>query len=250
MLEIDIEEAGGIIFNKLIPSSSLNNKDYHASEGISASGLKQAHKDPKLYFSRAKLMRMPSPALELGTALHEALLEPTKFNEGRYDLTNLQHEKLRVMINNARVMFDYIVSKTINEHSLFVQDAGFIRRVRIDAYDKSQGVIYDVKTTQYALKSKFQNEIYEQDYHLQAAFYIDTMAMAGFKVNAFAFLVVPNVSPCEPFAVQVTDRVIEDGRATYTEVLQNIIDYKKESQSVYFHQADMPKWRQEQLGVA
>lgn len=232
----------------LISPLHLTNEAYHKLDGISASGLKDAWLDPKLYFLRSKLKRLKSPALEIGTALHEALLEPKNFFVSKYDLTQLNQDKLMIMIHNARLMFNYIVSKTINEHSLIVQDNGFKRKVRVDAYDKKQGIIYDVKTTRYNNPKQFIKDAYDFGYHLQAAFYIDTMRIGGYKVEAFAFLVVPSDSPNKPYAVQISDRFIEDGRASYTEVLENILNYKQNIGQVYFHEMDLPSWRLKQLG--
>lgn len=234
-------------YNTLIPPSKLSNDEYHKAEGISASGLKQANKDPKLYQNRDKLKRLPSPALEIGKALHEALLEPELFNIDKYDLTKTNHEKLEIMLNNAQIMFSYITEKTLNEHSVFVKDSGFVRKIRMDAYDEKQGIIYDIKTTRYNSPNLFIKDVFDLNYHLQASFYIDTLRLAGYKADYFAFLVIPSDSPCEPYAVQITDRFIEDGRASYTEVLQNILN-KGKSESVYFRMMDLPRWRLDQLG--
>lgn len=233
---------------EFIPPEELSNEEYHRVEGISASGLKQAWKDPKLYFLRDKLLRIPSPALTMGTALHEALLEPHRFDIDNYKLTPLNKTKLEIMINNARLMFDFL-SKTKNEQSLILEDEGFTRKVRVDAYDESMGVVYDVKTTRYNSPTKFIKDAYEYGYHLQAAFYIDTLRLAGYKADYFAFLCVPSDSPCEPFAVQITDDFIEDGRELYNEVLQNILDYKRSNNGVYFRLMDLPRWRKEQKGM-
>ena len=233
---------------EFIPPEELSNEEYHRVEGISASGLKQAWKDPKLYFLRDKLLRIPSPALTMGTALHEALLEPYRFDIDNYKLAPLNKTKLEIMINNARLMFDFL-SKTKNEQSLILEDEGFIRKVRVDAYDDSMGIVYDVKTTRYNSPTKFIKDAYEYGYHLQAAFYIDTLRLAGYKADYFAFLCVPSDSPCEPFAVQITDEFIEDGRELYNEVLQNILDYKRSNNGVYFRLMDLPRWRKEQKGM-
>lgn len=232
-----------------ITSDELSNEQYHAMEGISASGLKQAWKDPKLYALRGELRRLPSPALTMGTALHEALLEPHKFNIKNYNLTPAYQEKLEVMIHNGGKMFDYILSKTQNEVSLILQDNGFKRKVRVDAYDEKMGVIYDVKTTKHNSPSLFIKDAYELGYHLQAAFYIDTLRMAGIKADYFAFLCVPNENPCEPFAVQIDDLFIEDGREIYTEVVENIMNYGNNNQ-VFFRQMKLPEWRLKQKGYA
>lgn len=232
-------------FNTMI--EGLPNSEYHSFGAISASGLKQAFKDPKLYANKDKLMRLPSPALDMGTATHEALLEPQFYDADNYKLTPANHTKLEIMINNGKVMFENILCQTENEKSLFFQDNGFIRKVRVDAYDKEKGILYDVKTTRYNSKSKFIKDAYDLGYHLQASFYLDTLRLAGFKADYFAFLVIPSESPCEPFAIQVSDRFIEDGRAIYSEVIENIMNYDKTNDSVYFHTIDLPQWRINQL---
>ena len=249
MIELDFDETPKnslIPFNKFISPDDLSNEDYHSLDGISASGLKQAWKDPKLYAKRKLLKRLPSPALDIGTAVHEALLEPDKFSLSSYNFTPANFEKVQIMINNAKVMFEYITKNTLNEQSLLVQDEGFVRKVRVDAYDKNLGAIFDIKTTRYNSPSMFIKDAYELGYHLQAAWYIDTLRLAGFKANYFAFLVVPSESPCEPFAVQITDRFIEDGREIYTEVIENILNYKQTNESVYFKMMDLPNWRLKQ----
>lgn len=236
-------------FNKFIGPNELSNEQYHSLDGISASGLKQAWKDPKLYAKRKLLKRLPSPALDMGTALHEALLEPENFSFIKYPMTPANKEKLEIMVNNGKVMFEYITSKTLNEQSLFVKDNGFIRKVRVDAYDKAMGIIYDVKTTRYNSPEMFIKDAYSYGYHLQAAFYIDTLRMAGLKADYFAFLVVPNESPCEPFAVQISERFIEDGREIYTEVVENILKYKQTNEEVFFKLMDLPSWRLKSKGL-
>ena len=248
MLEIDLGDGKfAYPFNKLIPPRELSNEKYHSLAGISSSGLKDARTDPKLYFKRDKLMSMPSPALELGSAVHKGLLEPETYNEDKFDLSPLGAQKAHIMINNGKVMFDKYLRDTLNEHSLFVRDDGLIRRVRMDAYDKANGIIYDVKTSKCTDKFSFKDEAYRLNYHLQAAFYTDTLKLAGFKADFFVFFVIPNESPCKPFAFYAKQRFIEDGRATYTEVLENIKAYKG-GEDVLFNELDLPRWRLEQLG--
>lgn len=248
MLEIDLGDGKfAYPFNKLIPPRELSNEKYHSLAGISSSGLKDARTDPKLYFKRDKLMSMPSPALELGSAVHKGLLEPETYNEDKFDLTPLGAQKARIMINNGKVMFDKYLRGTLNEYSLFVRDDSLIRRVRMDAYDKANGIIYDVKTSKCTDKFSFKDEAYRLNYHLQAAFYTDTLKLAGFKADFFVFFVIPSESPCKPFAFYATQRFIEDGRAAYTEVLENIKAYKG-GEDVLFNELDLPRWRIEQLG--
>ena len=142
-----------MILNKLIPPSELSNAEYHKSIGLSASGLKCAKKDLKLYYKKNLLKRMPSVALDIGVAVHEALLEKEKFSFLNYNFTPKDKEKAEILINNGKVMFDYILKDTLNEHSLFVKDGNVTRKIRMDAYDEKNGIIYDIKTTQYKHKN-------------------------------------------------------------------------------------------------
>jgi len=249
-MELDFEDMPSktLPFNKMIHPNDLSNEKYHATYGLSSSGLKQAFKDPKLYAKKDLLMRLPSPALDMGSAVHEALLEPDNFDIETYDLTKANILKTEIMINNGKVMFDYILSKTQNEGSLFFQDEGYVRKVRPDAYDPIQGIVYDVKTTRYNSKSKFIRDAYDLGYHIQASFYIDTLRLAGYKADYFAFLVIPSESPCEPFALQVTKRFIEDGRAISGEIIEKVLNYTDSHEEVYFDFIDLPTWRLKQLG--
>ena len=233
---------------EFIPPEELSNEDYHSTYALSASGLKMAYKDPKLLAKKDLLMRLPSPALDMGTAVHQALLEPDKYSIYNYSLTPANIKKLEIMINNGKVMFDYILKHTKNEMSLFVDDDGFKRKVRVDAYDEANGIVYDVKTTRYNSKGKFIKDAYDLGYHIQSAFYLDTLRMAGYKADFFAFLVIPSESPCEPFALQVTNRFVEDGRGVYGEVIEKVLNYNETREEVYFDEIDLPIWRLKQIG--
>jgi len=242
MVELDLNE-------KVRISYDMTNEEYHAHPGISASGLKLMLKSYKLYKLRQQMKRVESPALTMGTLLHERLLE----NKYRIPmLTDANIEKLDVMTHNGRLMFDYILKHTVNEVSVIIEDEayGITRKVRVDAYDKANGIIYDLKTTRYNDPRKFEADAYRLGYHIQAAWYIDTMRLAGFEVKAFGFLVVPSESPNEPFAYQVTPDLIEDGRAVYAELIDGYLEFEKsESDAVTFLTMDLPMWRREQLGM-
>lgn len=222
----------------------LSNEDYHKLDAISASGLKMMLKSYRLYYLKSKLKRVYSPALDIGTALHEALLEPDKFNIDTYSgLKAPEVERLDCMINNGKVMFDYILSKTQNEVSFTAHDEVFTRKIRLDAYDEAKGIIYDVKTSKHSTPSAFANDAYKLGYHIQAAFYVDTLKLAGYNVKHFAFLVIPSVSPFEPFAFRVTDELLEEGRGQYSYLLDGYSDFlKTKDKEVSFLEMNLPSF--------
>ena len=61
--------------------SDISNSDYHGGPGISKSGLDLVHRSPMHYNAvvTAANDRTPTPAQELGTAVHMAILEPAEF---------------------------------------------------------------------------------------------------------------------------------------------------------------------------
>ena len=104
-------------FGKLIPPGELSNAEYHKAVGLSASGLKTASKDVKLYFKKHLLKRLDSTALDIGVAVHEALLEKEKFSFLNYNFTPKDKEKVEILINNGKVMFDYILKDTLTKNA-------------------------------------------------------------------------------------------------------------------------------------
>lgn len=208
----------------------MSNEAYHNIEALSASGLKMMAKSFRLYYVKHQLKRTYSPALDIGTALHEAVLEPEKFNIGNYnDLTAAQVNSLHCMVNNTKVMFGYILNKTSNEVSFLCEDKDFgvDRKIRVDGYDRENGIVYDLKSTRHASPKAFERDAYELGYFTQAAFYLDTLALMGLKANNFAFLVTPSISPFEPYAYRVTKEALELGRAEYGQLIEGYNDFLK-----------------------
>lgn len=254
MLEVDFDETPVNKNTRLKDGrhTDLNNATYHKMQGISASGIKKALQEPQIYLKKHLLTQSHSPALEMGTALHEALLEPDKFHISNYDLEPAKQKTLKHMINNGKVIFDYILKNTANEHSFIYYDEVLeeTRKVRPDAYDEAKGIVYDVKSTRYNDPDKFAKDAYRLGYHVQASFYLDTLKALGFRANHFAFLVVPSETPYEPFAFEVGEELLEDGRAIYSELLDTIYNMKKAGDyTVRFRRLELPTWRRKQLGL-
>lgn len=75
----------------MIPSYvSIDSETYHASEGISSSGLKLMARSPAHYWARyldpAREPKEDTPSLLLGKQIHTAVLEPGKYMSGYYQL--------------------------------------------------------------------------------------------------------------------------------------------------------------------
>jgi len=211
----------------------LSNEEYHKIEALSASGLKMMAKSFRLYYLKHALLRTYSPALDMGTALHEAVLEPERFDIDNYpEITAAQSNSLRCMINNTNVMFGYILNHTENEASFLCEDKELEvkRKIRVDAYDRAKGIVYDLKSTRHGTPKQFEREAYELGYHIQAAWNLDTLKFMGLPAKHFAFLVTPSISPFEPYAYVVTKELLEEGRAQYAFLINGYNDFLKTDQ--------------------
>lgn len=83
--------------------------------------------------------------------------------------------------------------------------------------------VIDLKTGADAGPEGFRNACYKFGYHVQAAYYMDLLEMAGRKVSTFVFIVV-ETRPTYAVAIHYMPRVsveVETGRSTYTRWLKD-----------------------------
>jgi len=205
----------------------MSNEEYRKIDAISASDLKEMNESIDRFVKKDKLIRPESTAMDVGTALHEALLEPDKFKFSNYRLKPKDAQALRAMINNAKAVFGKALSFCETEQSFIAFDDVFARKCRVDAIDKrGYSIVYDVKTSRYGnIKDFHRFDIVGRGYDIQAAWYLDVLNMAGFPAEHFIFLVVQNQAPYNVFAVEIHNSIIEKGRAKYSEILNRYLDY-------------------------
>lgn len=166
-------------------------------------------------------------ALDYGTALHAALLEPetlhslvdvytdTKTREtvkfqkyleehgdsGKLILLEAEFDKLRFTVDGSTYhpRFNEIVSKATHKESSIITDyMGVKVKVRPDAMIVKEGeelVLADVKSTamisDWRSDAKWKNPIFEHNYGFTAAFYMDVLSQFfGISIDKYRFLVV------------------------------------------------------------
>jgi len=183
--------------------------EYHATETLSASGLKLLKKSPLHYWDRNinpdREPSKPTSSMALGTATHTAILESSDFDnryivvpEGLDKRTKEGKEAYRVIEESGKIAISHndfqdvkamgdaaknneimrlIFSVEHNvEHSIFFERDGVKCRIRPDfyiapCYDYPNGLIMDVKTTQDASQHGFNRTIDTYNYDLQCEFY-------------------------------------------------------------------------------
>lgn len=229
----------------------ISNSAYHASEGISNSGLALIDKSPRHYYAwRLDPKRPPEPErggqLE-GTLLHCALLEPAEFEkryvlgptmhrgskawkewvshntkDGRYPIQGEQYETAFAQAESARALPDVAaaVAKGASEVSAYWNDpvTGVLCKCRPDfVHDAGSGVVLlDAKTYSSADKFEFSRQAARKGYHRQDAFYSDGYALATQRpVLAFLFVVIEDEWPFSACAIMLDEPSRAQGRALY-----------------------------------
>lgn len=227
--------------------ANMPNDVYHSHpEGISSSGLKLVERSPAHY--RYQAARASSRAMEIGTAVHAALLEPQVFADEYVLLKDIKdrraseykaavkvHGSERVLVATEAdqvagmqeaVLSNPAMSERLNaegwrELSLFVRDpeTGVLVRVRYDLLTVS-GIAVDLKSCQDARPEEFSKSIYSYGYDLQAALYTDAFQWAtGKPIGAFEFAVVEKEMPHGHKLYLPDETLLQEGRRRYREAL-------------------------------
>ncbi len=218
------------------------NEEYHASKGISKSGLDLINRSPA-HFKYAPSFKT-TQAMRMGTAIHTAVLEPARF-EAEYMLLDNVTDKRKSEYKEAVKQFGYenVLTTTEADKVKGMQEAinanadafslldmtgnaevsiyaiepetGVQVKCRFD-YLRTDDIAVDLKKTQDARADKFSKSIADYRYHVQAAFYSDVYLWAtGRTLQAFYFLAVEEEAPnyCKPWLL--SDESLEIGQYEY-----------------------------------
>ena len=232
----------------------IGNDAYHASAGVSNSGLGDILRSPRHYYALHIDPSRPERAETLpqqnGTLAHCAILEPDAFAEryfvgpdarrgskpwkdaeaeadGREIIKPEQREtafRQRDAVLRLPDVADALSSGR-PEVSAWWKDeqTGVLCRCRPDwVHEAGTGVILlDVKTCGDASPAEFARQIARMGYHRQAAFYSDGYAAAsGRPVLAFIFVAVEQGWPHGASAVMLDDEALDAGRRQYRRALE------------------------------
>ena len=200
------------------PDNFMSETDYRNHNAISRSEVwRLITKSP----AHARTSTPTTNAMELGTAIHQAVLEPHHFNQnflcgpdnrrgnkwkdavqkaeadGKILLTAPDYEKVEritdAVISNSLARSMILSNSAVNEYSTFFQHkpTGLECKARFDIFDEPDGLIIDLKTTADASKDAFSRSCANYGYHLQAAWYL----MAHDKAHQFVFIAVEREEP-------------------------------------------------------
>lgn len=229
----------------------MSNADYHASEGISKSGLDLIARSPA-HFRYAPAKESTRP-MEIGTAIHTAILEPERFTKeymllrdvkvrtaseykqaakiytGERTLTSTESDNVvgmqqAVWSNNEAKLF-LGNEQTKTEVSIFTTDpvTGVKVKCRFDALLGIAGM--DVKKTEDCRPDQFIRSVWNYRYHVQHAFYCDVFEWeTGERMDDFRFLAIEDNAPNANKIYRLPHDLVSYGRKLYREALNTYAD--------------------------
>ena len=235
---------------------SMQASQYHAHPAVGHSGLVRIMRSPAHYQYYVTNPPEPTPAMQFGTAVHTAILEPDRFaeafvvapkfdrrtkegkaaaeaweaeNAGKTALTADQMAAIEQMVASIRAHTGAarLLSNGLAEMSGFwVDQTGIECKCRPDflAVEKDRPeqvtAIVDVKTCVDASADGFSRAIATLGYDVQAAFYQDGLKALTGRAIPFYFIAVEKDAPYAVACYKASDEVIEIGRAKYRAALQ------------------------------
>lgn len=241
-----------------ITMNNMSNEAYHADTArIGKSGLDLINKSPAHYYAKYldpfREKEKQTPALLMGSAVHAAILEPTKFvelfaiepevnrrtNEGKdivaaFELANKGKTVITAeMFREANKLKDAVRKHPAAQALLESGVAETVLTWRNNEFGvgckakpdflSSTGFIVDVKTTEDAGPNDFGKSVINFRYDVQAAWYIDGYKQVyGEYPRGFAFIAVEKKPPYAVAVYYVPNPIFDMGRRKY---LQNLATY-------------------------
>lgn len=246
----------------------LSMQDYRELDAISNSELLTIERSPSdfIWSKRAPVDSTKTGALDFGTMMHTALLEPdlfgdnlviydqtksrdtVKFNQFMNDvdsnaivLLESEYDKLRLMVDSAKshpTFNHYLTILNEVEQSIFGDFDGAQVKIRPDLKSDSLGMIGDLKTTDDLAKwresATWRNPLFVLNYGHTAAFYMDVYGEYLEKqVNEYHFLVMQKNISLGRYPVDVISITREECNryGFFDRVYNNIAEYKSRNDS-------------------
>lgn len=217
---------------------TLPEDEYHADpvEGgsLSVSGAKRLLVAPALYKHERDHGRPPKAAFDIGHAVHSMVLgvgapidvveaddwrgkaareaREAAYADGRVPLLTADHEAASEAADAVLThpLAGPLFTDGEPEESWFWQDRGIWRRARTDW--RSGSTVVDLKTCQSAEPSAVAKAVANFGYHMQHAWYVDTLAALGIPDARFLFVFVEKTAPYLVTVVELDEQAVRSGR--------------------------------------
>ena len=255
--------------------SDMPESFYHNTDGfISKSSLSALKASPFKYFSGIKME--PTKAMQVGTAIHCAVLEPEKFDreyvilndckdrrQKEYKNAVKEHGVERVLLksdhenitNMKAAIYGNDAARELLELDGWCEVSGFSYdeetgvglRHRFDKLTKC-GIGVDLKKTQSVHPDEISKTVSKYGYHMQQALYSDGYRdISGEQLKAFYFIFVEEKYPHQVAVVYLDDISVNVGRDEYRECLSEYLYYVEfpsaASNNSEIQMISLPEWK-------
>ena len=220
---------------------------YASWDALRSSYLSKFKRSPRHALSYRLNPREPSAAMNLGTAIHSAVLEPEMFEKeyaaapkvdrrtkpGKATWAEFLAQNPKVSVLSSENMDTclriresvwsepwaeaLLGGKGENELCAVWQDPEFkvACKCRVDRFSASRGAIIDLKTTRDASREAFGRAIENYDYHVQAAFYLDGFDAISPHPRTFLWIAIEKEPPYGASVGEADSADLEEGRRRY-----------------------------------
>lgn len=249
--------------------------DYRRQPGVNQSSLKKIIVSPAHYQAALKQKFHPSPAMEMGTAVHAWVLDGEEVFNSQY-VEQPDHVKLNTkagkewkdaqgrkkilkpeMVADIKGMAaslqrcswyentgaDYIKR---NEVSVYWEWMGVQCKARLDSLLVEEGLVLDLKTTASVDPDQFLRKVTGLGYDFQAAYYAKAAEVAFGKPFRFTFAAIEREAPYDFQLFPVSDEMMQEGLAKCEDALQIYAQCEKTGEwperAVKSHQLRYPRW--------
>ncbi len=217
---------------------------YRKEDGVNQSSLKKILDSPAHYQAALKFRMIPTPAMEMGTALHCLTLDGQQAFDGSYvqkpdgiKLTTKEGKEWKASVGRKKVLStggkddpwnsilgmdeslkrlawfdpeqeDYIKH---NEVSVYWEQYGVNCKARLDRVLIDEGIVLDLKTTDTVDPELFTKKVVGLGYDFQAAYYARAAEVAYGKPFKFIFVAIERKAPYTVDLFEVTPAMMAEG---------------------------------------
>ena len=230
--------------------SGLDNDLYHKASGLSCTNLKIMLRSPAHYHASILFPQKTTAEMQLGSALHTAVLQPDLFDEEYMELPKLDRrtkegkelykqysESGKILLDSATVSTVQKMKESLMQHTIIssVLSSGSpelscfgclpefphtLIKCRPDWYNEKLGVLLDLKTACDASPKAFIKACVDYLYHLQHALYLDLFShVSGRRIQAFLFAAVEKEPPYAVAIYELNAEAVEMGRELYRKAI-------------------------------
>lgn len=246
----------------------LPESEYRQAAGWNYSLIKEFMKSPRHYQWAREHPSEPTPSMQIGTAVHMAILEPEKFKasyvvapvglDGRTAeakaLKKEAQEQGKTLIDSTvvdiatGVLMNPEATKllenktTVTERAIFWDNC----KCKLDLWCEELGVLADLKTTDSVVPQDFAATVGRLRYYIQAAHYINGVRSCGKKINSYRIIAVENKPPYDCVVYELDEEAIKQGFAVLMDVYDSLAFCEATDMwggvSSNLERLELPKW--------